>query len=132
MFIYKHMPEKEFNKELVAFHDEIKRIKNADKTMFAVTEVGNLDGDAMSLYQDFKNIFEYSDPESLSNACLELAVDTFNNAEKNPEKNNIEFMSWMKNKLAAIKATADSFKNGDLNEKEYQFELEFIKEKLAK
>lgn len=126
------MPEKEFNKELVAFHEEVKRIKNADKTMFAVTEPENLNLDSMKIYQEFKNIFEYSDAESLSNACLELAEDSFKNSENNPETNNVEFMSWIKNKLAAIKATADSFKNGDLNEKEYQFELDFIKEKLAK
>jgi hypothetical protein len=126
------MLENETKNGLVAFHDEIKRIKKSDKTLFAVDNPENLGVEAMNFFNELKSLFSQTDLELISNSCLDIAERAKNYAKEQNSKDNTEFVAWMRNKLAAIKTNAYLLKEGTINQDEFNEEINLIKESFYK
>ena len=125
------MNEREPNR-LAFFHDEINKIKSNDKTLFALENPENLDIGSSDLWNSLKLIPEFSDPKELINACEELNDKCMIEVKNNQNKDKTEFISWIKNKLAALKSSAEAVIEGNMTDKEFHEEVDMIKASFGK
>ena len=126
------MSEREPAREIIGFHEEIKKVKSADKTLFALNDPENLDEGSMELWKSLKLVFEFGDPKEMVEACDEMNDLCLVEVKKNSNTDKTEFVSWMRNKLAALKSTAEYAAEGKMDAAEFSEEVGLIKVSFAK
>lgn len=120
------MSEQERNQELVAFREEIQRIKDVDPTLRFLKNPGNLDEGARQVWEKFKLVVEHGDAQALKDACGGLGKETFDESKIDRTDDKTSFFTWMNGKLGLLKAAASNRLDGG-TEEEFKNEIMEIK-----
>ena len=107
------------------FLDEMKEVKNRDKTMHAIKDVEKLDLQCMNIWYQLKNLIDNGKKEDFSPDFIrKLGESTYSLSLKSEDSNVKEFYAWARNLMAVLGCLHD------LNDEDFNEDMEMIKKKI--